>query len=97
MFIALASFCGSLLNYLHAHSWVILHALFISKLTFQKNLSGIPTECQMVWTLIRPDYLLGFIGVLTVCKGYQQTTMIGNELNRRYTLKQSSNEIQLNV
>ena len=41
---------------------------------FRKILSGIPLECQTVWTKIRPDVLSGLVWDQTVCKGYQQTT-----------------------
>ena len=37
----------------------------------------IPSECQTDWIQI----LSGLIGVQTVCKGYQQTIQVGNELN----------------
>ena len=45
-----------------------------------KILPGIPSECQTVWTLIRPDISLGLIWVQTVCQGYQQTTQVDKEL-----------------
>ena len=50
----------------------------------RKILSEIPSECQRVWIQIRPGVLLGLIGVQTVCKNYQQTTLGGKEsaLNR---------------
>ena len=48
---------------------------------FQKNLSGIPSECQTVWIQIRSDVLSGLIWVQTVSKGYQQTTLAGKEFN----------------
>ena len=51
-----------------------------SKSTFQKILSGIPLECQTVWTLIRPDDLWGLIWIQTVCQDYQQTTLVDKEL-----------------
>ena len=43
-------------------------------------LVGIPSECQAFWIQIRPDVLSGLIWVLTVCKGYQQMTLVGKEL-----------------
>ena len=50
--------------------------LTFSKITFfLKILSGVPSECQTVWILIRPDVLSGLIWVQTVCKGYQQTIL----------------------
>ena len=47
---------------------------------FRKIISGIPSECQIVWNQIRPDNMSGLIWVQNVCKGYQQTTLVGNEL-----------------
>ena len=45
---------------------------------FRKNkLSEIPSECQTVWILIRPYILSGLIWIKTVCKGYQQRTLVG--------------------
>ena len=61
--------------------WEILHVfcrllIFFQIPLFRKILSGIPSECQTVWIQIRPDILSGPIWVQTVCKGYQQTTLI---------------------
>ena len=53
---------------------------------FQKILSGIPSECQTVWIQIRPEIILGLILLQTVCKGYQQTTLLGKELNMHVQL-----------
>ena len=53
---------------------------FFQNRPFRKILSGIPAECQTVWIQIRPDITSGLIWVQTVCKGYQQTTLVGNEL-----------------
>ena len=49
---------------------------------FQKILSGMPSECQIVWVQIRPDISSGLIWVQTVCKSYQQTTQEDHELIR---------------
>ena len=46
---------------------------------FRKTLSGIPSECQIVLIQIRPDVLSGLIWVQTVCKGYQQMTLLGKK------------------
>ena len=46
------------------------------KIIFLNLLSGIPLECQTVWIQIRPYVLLGLIWVQTVCKSYQQTTLV---------------------
>ena len=61
--------------------WVIFHVFlssadFFQNQLFLKILSGVPSECQTVWILIRPNFLSGLILVQTVCKGYQQTTLI---------------------
>ena len=62
--------------------WVILHAIlssvdfFFFNYFFQKNHSGIPSECQTVWIMIRPDILSGLIWVKAVFKAYQQTTKV---------------------
>ena len=72
--------------------WVIFQAFlssadFFQNQLFQKILSGIPSECQMVWILIRPDVLSGLIWVKTVCKDHQQTT---NNIDHIQSLNQSS-------
>ena len=46
----------------------------------KKILSGIQSECQTVWTLIRPDNWSGLSWVQTVCQGHQQTTLVDKEL-----------------
>ena len=50
---------------------------FFQNKIFPKILSGIPSECQTDWIQIRPDILSGLIRVQTVCKNYQQTTLVG--------------------
>ena len=65
--------------------WVIFHdflssADFFQNQFFLKILSGIPPECQTVWIQIRPDILSGLVWVKTVCKSYQQTTLVDKEL-----------------
>ena len=55
--------------------------IFLSKL-FQKNLSGIPSDCQTVWIQIRPDVLSGLIWDQTVCKGNQQMTKVATRGER---------------
>ena len=37
-------------------------------------------QCQTVRIQIRPDILSGLIWIQTVCKGYQQTALVGEEL-----------------
>ena len=55
---------------------VILHGVF--KINFFEKLSqeSVPSECQTVWAQIRPDVLSGLIWVQTICKGYQQKTLL---------------------
>ena len=55
-------------------------AEFFQNHFFQKILSGIPSEYETDLIRIRPDILSGLIWVQPVCKGYQQTTLVGNEL-----------------
>ena len=46
------------------HPWYLSSAkFFFQNQLFQKKISGIPSECQTVWTKIRPDILSGLIGV----------------------------------
>ena len=54
-----------------------------SKMNFFKILSGIPSECQTVWIQNRPHVLLGLIWVQTICKGYQQKALAGEQLMHR--------------
>ena len=54
--------------------------LFVVQIQFQnqlfrKILSGIWSECQIVWIQIRPDKMPGLIWIQTVCKSYQQMTL----------------------
>ena len=52
---------------------------FFQNQLFQKILSGIPSECQTDWIQTRPNILLGLIWVQSVCKGYEQTTLVGKQ------------------
>ena len=54
--------------------------IFFQNQLFRKILSGIPSECQLVWIQISPDILSGLICVQTDCKEFQQTTLAGKEL-----------------
>ena len=54
----------------------IFFKLAFSKKKKKKKNSGIPSEFQTVWIKIRTDVLSGLIWVQTVCKGYQQTTIV---------------------
>ena len=57
----------------------------------QKNsLSRIPSECQIDLIQIRADVRSGLIWVQTVCKRYQQTTLVGKKLQN---LKPYDNKI----
>ena len=50
-----------------------------SKLTFQRIISGILSECQTVWIQIKTDVMSVLNWVQTVCPGNQQTTLVGTE------------------
>ena len=52
---------------------IVFRINFFEKL-FQEN--HWMMECQTIWIQIRPDILSGLICVKTVCKGYQQTTLV---------------------
>ena len=54
--------------------------IFFKTNFYEKILSGIPSECQTDWILIRPKILSGLTWVQSVCKCYEQTTLEGNEL-----------------
>ena len=62
--------------------WVILHVFFFCHLIFLKS-TFFETffqeyhQCQTIWIQIRPDKMSGLIRVQTVCKGYQQATLVG--------------------
>ena len=56
----------------------LVGTFFLSKSTFLKILSGIPSECQTVGMQIRPNFLSGLILAQTVCKGYQQMALVGS-------------------
>ena len=47
---------------------------------YKKMISRIPSECQTFWIQIRPNVMSGLIWVQTVCKNYQQTTLVDKEL-----------------
>ena len=57
---------------------------------FQKILSGIPSEGEKDWIQMMPNILLGLIWVQSVCKGYEQMTLVGNELTLAFMLLLSS-------
>ena len=61
-------------------SCFLLSAAFFQNQLFQKILSGIPTECQTVWILIRPEDSSGLIWVQTVWQGNLQMTLVDKEL-----------------
>ena len=54
--------------------------IFFSKSTFSIFFRGIPFECQTDLIQIRPDVLSGLFWVQSVCKGYEQTTLVGKWL-----------------
>ena len=48
---------------------------FFQNQLFQKIIQEYDqSECQTVWTLIRPNILSGLVWAKTVCKSYQQAT-----------------------
>ena len=55
--------------------------VFFSKSIFSKNISGIPSDNQIVWITLRPVLLSGLIWVQSGFKDYQQTALVGKELN----------------
>ena len=66
--------------------WVIFHVslpsadFFFQNQLFVKILSGLPPMCQ---NSLDPDQTRRFAVLIwfqTVCKGYQQTTLVGKEL-----------------
>ena len=72
--------------------WMFLCPLriFSKSFFFLKILSGIPTDCQTDWIQFRPNILSGLIWLQTVCKGYEQTTIVSKELNKLQGLSESS-------
>ena len=63
---------------------------FFQNYFLEKILSEVSSECQTVWTRIRPDDLSGLIWVQTVCEGYQQKSLVDKELKtREYVLDNS--------
>ena len=75
--------CYIICGWLNTAFWVFFFTLYMSSADFfkinffKKNLSEIPLEWQTVWIQIRPDILSGLIWVQTVCKGDQQTALVG--------------------
>ena len=61
---------------------VLLSADFFQNYLFRKILSGIQSECQMVWIQIRTDIWSVLIWIQTVCKGCQQTTKVAASRQR---------------
>ena len=84
-------YCNCKTSTLSAYCVIFLHSLlvfayfFFKFFNFWKIPSGIPSECQTVRIQIRPDILSGLICIQTVCKGYQQTALIGKDLRPWWT------------
>ena len=56
--------------------FVVVCWFFFFKINFfEKNLSGVPSDCQTDWIQIRPDILSSLIWVQSVCKVYQQIAL----------------------
>ena len=67
--------------------WVILYVslsseVFVKKNTFSKSSFRIPSVCQTVLIMIRPDSLLSLTRVQPVCKGYEQMTKVATSRER---------------
>ena len=59
---------------------IIFHAFIDFLLTFFKIiLSGTLPECQTLWIQIRTEVKSVLIWVQTVCKGYQETTLLAKK------------------
>ena len=54
---------------------------------FRIILSKIPSEYQIDWIQIRSEVLLDLIWIQTVCKGYQQTTIVADDCGNKWALK----------
>ena len=63
------------------HPFCLLSSVvvFFFKINFFEKFFQEYNKCQTVWIQIRPGILLGLIWVQTVCKSYQQTTLVGKE------------------
>ena len=57
-------------------AWFLSSADFFQNPLFRKILSGKPSECQTLWIQIRPDKRRGLFWSQTVCKSYQQPTLV---------------------
>ena len=57
------------------------HLIFFSKSFLEIFSFHEYHQCQIFWILIRLDVLSSLIPVQTVCKSYQQTTLVGKEKN----------------
>ena len=75
------------MKFSNAPIWEIVKAFLLSADTFfKKILSGLLSDSQTDWIQIMPDILSGLILVQSVCKGYEQTTLEGNELRHSLCL-----------
>ena len=59
--------------------------LLSADLLFFENFSQ-KSQCQTFWIQIRPKVLSDLIWVQTVCKGYEQTTLVGKELTESLSI-----------
>ena len=69
---------------------------FFSKSTFLKKFFQEYHQCQTVWSQIWPNILLGLIWVQTVCKGYEQTTLVSKKFSCSAHVQFSSKVLGLN-
>ena len=54
--------------------------IFLEINIFEKKNPKCHQSVKHFWIQIRPDVLSGLIWIQTVCKGYQQTTVLGKEI-----------------
>ena len=63
IYLALLPFFCLTIHAIFSYSFLLSADFFFQNQLFRKILSGIPSECQTVWTQIRPDILLVLICV----------------------------------
>ena len=65
----------------------LLSTVFFQNQLFRKFLSGKPSGCQTACIKIMHDIMSGMVWVQTVCKGYQQVTLVDKELKMKNLLQ----------
>ena len=71
--------------------------LIFFKINFFRKIFQEYHKCQTVWTLIRPRRIASLIWVQTVCKGYQQKTMVDKELNSKSCRQNGTVQIRMST